>query len=166
MEDQDGTGKPGHQSLTEILPRILAIESPIRHHRNTQREFGSAPSSLFFVKSARLATLWLVGFLGTSIGNRREPQWTSIGLPPEETFSGQEVLFPLLGNFRLFGLDLLFGFLSRRNTPAAAVHLLGHHVISFRPFRFLLLVNVGTRRCTALRNPAGAGTLENSSPPS
>jgi hypothetical protein len=30
----------------------------------------------------------------------------------------------------------------------------------------LLLMNVGTRRCTAWRSPAGVGTPENSSPPS
>jgi len=58
--------------------------------------------------------------------------------------------------FRFPSLDLPFRRLPRRNTPAAAVHLLGHHVTPFRPFCFSAAWNVGIRRCTAWRKSGGS----------
>jgi len=94
---------------------------------------------------------------GSPSGMRRAPSGMKLS---------ELTLLSLLGCFRFPGLDLLFRRLPRRNATAAAVHLPGHHVTSFRPFRFSLLLNVGTRRCNALRSPAGAGTPGSSSPPS
>src|SRR4030065_504984 len=49
-----------------------SVESPLRHHRNTQREFGFAPSSLFSLKRPD----WLISgskviFVGFVRGNVR-----------------------------------------------------------------------------------------------
>jgi len=100
------------------------------------------------------------------VGNREEPQRTSIGLPPEGTFPGRKFYFLFLGAFAFSVLTFRFVVFPGGTHPQPQFIFLAIMSPPSVFFLFLQPVNVDIRRCTAWRSPAGAGTSGNSSPPS
>jgi len=50
------------------------FESPLRHYPNNQREPGTAPGSLFSLKMAKVADLWLGGRISHPTKSSRSPR--------------------------------------------------------------------------------------------